>query len=87
MVARTRAGRVRVRNEGVWGRRRRPSLRLAGADDWHFTDFVPPPLLGTVGELAVSVRVWPPDCIPSFPEARRVVSGRLAGFWVAVEFP
>lgn len=86
MIARTRAGRIRVRNERPWGRRRGPALRVSVADGWRFSDFVPPPIRGQVGSLEVSLRVWPPDVIPTFPEARRVRSGRLAGFWVAVEF-
>lgn len=66
------------------GRRRPPP---SGEPGWHFTDFVPPAMTGRVGVLPVSVRVWPPDVIPTHPEAWRVRSGVLAGFWVAVGFP
>jgi hypothetical protein len=54
--------------------------------DWQFTDFVPPPLTGLVGPLRVSVRIWPPDTIPSYARAWRVPSGPLRDYWVVVEF-
>ena len=43
-------------------------------------------MVGVVGNLKVSLRVWPPDVIPTDAEARRVRRGPLRGFWVAVEF-
>lgn len=56
-------------------------------DGLYFTDFVPPPISGLVGGEPVRVRIWPPDLIPMHPRARRLVAGRLAGFWVVVEDP
>lgn len=91
------------RNEGPWGARRRrrepgPLLRAfrpsevegdgdGDGEDWHFTDFTPPPIRGQVAGIPISLRVWPPDVIPTYGGAFRVRSGALAGFWVAVEFP
>ncbi len=51
-----------------------------------FTDDLPPPIRGRVGDLPVRLHVWPPDVIPSHPEAFRPRSGCLAGFWVLVLF-
>ena len=78
------AGSVGSRSDPPSGRRR-PSP--SGEPGWYFTDFVPPAMTGRIGEVLVSLRVWPPDVIPTYSEARRVRTGRLAGFWVAVAFP
>ena len=76
------------RRASVPGRR---GLRVVGGlvevDDWHFSDELPPPLTGRLGDLAVRLHVWPPDVIPSHPEAFRPRSGALAGYWVLVRFP
>jgi hypothetical protein len=42
--------------------------------------------VGRVGELAVSLHVWPPEVIPTHPEAFRPRAGVLAGYWVLVRF-
>src|SRR5262249_50981892 len=64
----------------------RPAASV-GDPGWYFTDFVPPPLTGQGGGVPGSLRVWPPDVIPTHSEAWRVRSGVLAGFWVVVGFP
>ena len=91
MIAGKIARRNPVRDDRPWGSRRRgrgPSLRLVGgAEGWRFTDFVPPPLRGSIAGVPVSLRLWPPDVIPTHPEAFRVRTGVLAGFWAAVAFP
>ena len=51
-----------------------------------FADDLPPPIRGRVGDLPVRLHVWPPDVIPSHPEAFRPRTGCLAGFWVLVRF-
>jgi hypothetical protein len=51
-----------------------------------FEDRLPPPIRGRIGEVPVQLHVWPPDVIPSHPEAFRPRSGALAGYWVLVRF-
>ncbi len=51
-----------------------------------FVDDLPPPIRGRVGEMPVRLHVWPPDVVPSHPDAFRPRDGCLAGFWVLVRF-
>ena len=80
------------RNEGPWRASvpARQGLRVVagrGGVGCRFSDEVPPPLEGRLGDLAVRLHVWPPDVIPSHPEAFRPRAGVLAGYWVLLRFP
>ena len=80
--------RLRLADTSAGGAGRGGSSSASDGDPgWYFTDFVPPPVRGQVAGVPVSLRIWPPDVIPTHPEALRVKTGVLAGFWVVVGFP